>query len=437
MKSNIQKFPNGLTIITYPTKVKHMFFFQLIVKAGTLQQRHDHIGYAHFLEHLMSFYPSEKYPDALYNQNKINELGIDMNAWTDDDNCGYYMMGLESHSEFMLDLLFNVLYKPLWKTENVQALDSIFEQERGAVIRELSNYIDDPWYAMNTQMHEILYRGTNMEKSIKTERENVKRLNIKTFSQFYDTFYKPENMVLSIITNNSSIKLLKTIKTNYNDFLNQPKSKSTKIVMPVPKPLSPNVYFNHSPKTDEYRIVFIIRLPKFTFFDLKEAIILDMISSILTKGLSSRLYTELRSRLGAVYNVTSEINLDHRCGEYSYFCIETKTQELFVKRVIETIEANLNAFYEPTEEEIHQIQNETELQFRDKQGSTTFKKEFEECNEYLTWNQKCITLEQKYKMRKQILKQLHNVLIPFVNQYFRHNYYVFYSGKKRMVRYSF
>lgn len=433
------KFPNGLTVLTYPTQVKSLFFFQLVVKAGVLQQKSKHIGYAHFFEHLMSFYPSEKYPDSLVNQNKINELGIEMNAWTDDDNCGYYMCGLEEHKNYMIDLLFNVLWRPLWKSDNTEPLNEVFEQERGAVLRELSKYIDDPWYEMNTQMAEVMYNKTNMACSVKDELKNVKdpkRLNMKTFSEFYDEFYKPDFMTLSIVTSNSSNKVLRELRTKYSEYLNQPHKTKYKITMPIPKPKEEKIYFIPSKSTEEYRIVSVIRLPKFTFFDLEAATVLDMISTILTGGLSSRLYRVLRSELGAVYNVTSEINLDYRCGEYSYFWIETMTNQKCVKRVIDEIKKHLKQFHRPTQEEYEQIRNQIELKYKETKESVTFKKSFEECNDYQLWDHKCVSTEEFHKLQLKILneeKTNHNIIQRFVNENLANNFYIFYSGKKRLI----
>lgn len=434
-------FENGLTVLTYPTEVKSLFFFQLVVKAGVLQQNPKHIGYAHFFEHLMSFYPSEKYPDSLANQNKINELGIEMNAWTDDDNCGYYMCGLEEHKDYMLDLLFNVLWRPLWKSNNTEPLNEVFEQERGAVLRELAKYIDDPWYDMNTQMTGVLYNKTNMACSVKDELKNVKdpkRLNMKTFSEFYDEFYKPDFMTLSIITSTSSNKILKQLRTRYSEYLNfkQVGGSSGKIIIPTPKPKPEKVYFMSSKMTEEYRIVTVIRLPKFTFFDLEASIVLDMISTILTGGLSSRLYRVLRSELGAVYNVTSELNLDYRCGEYSYFWIETMTNQKCVKRVIQEIEKHLKQFHQPTREEYEQIKNQIELKYKETTESTTFKKSFEECNDYQLWGQKCVTEDEFHTKQLKILneeKKNHNIIQRFVNENLANDIYIFYSGKKRLI----
>ena len=179
MKPTSYIFPNKMKLVVYPVDFDDIFYFELVVKAGVIHQNPKHLGFAHFLEHLMSFYPSKMYPNSLENQDKINELGIEMNAYTADDTCGYYMLGLQTHSKWMLDILFNALIEPLWD-------ETIFEQERGAVLRELSKYIDDPWYNLDTLIAEVLYKNTNLASSVKKDIDNIKnKLTIKNFKKFH------------------------------------------------------------------------------------------------------------------------------------------------------------------------------------------------------------------------------------------------------------
>jgi predicted Zn-dependent peptidase len=447
-----KKFPNGLTVIIYKSPYKTstapLFYFEMIIKAGIIQQKPEHIGYAHFLEHLLSFYSSGKYPDALQNQDTLRKFGIEMNAWTSYNTCGYYMYGLEKFSECMLDLLFNAISDPIWNEKNKTKinpntkklyLDEIFEQERNAVIRELSKLLDDPWYKMNTDMNDVLYKGTNMEFTVKQELENVKnvnKLNAATFKEFYKQFYKPSYLTLSIVANGDPKKLIAYLGRKYSSYLmSSPKQSIPKIKMPIPNPKPDNsVYFSKVTGNGEYKITFIFRLSNLTYFDNKSETlaIFEMISALLTGSLSSRLYKTLRSEMGAVYNVSSEINLDRRCGEYSYFSIDTMTSQQQCKNVVNAVVNHIDNFLPVRSDELENLKNRDYVYYSDLKQSKTFKKIFDEYNEFYLWEKSPITTDKELKLKSKILNSSPDLIKEYVDKYLKNNYYIFYSGKSKL-----
>jgi len=421
----VKEFPNKMKLIVYPVEYNNIFYFELVVKAGVIHQNPKHLGFAHFLEHLMSFYPSKVYPNSLENQDKINELGIQMNAYTADDTCGYYMLGLESYSKWMLDMLFNTLINPVWD-------EKIFEQERGAVCRELMKYIDDPWYELDTLMAKTLYKNTNLACSVKKELNNVKnKLTINNFKEFHKSFYHPEYMVLSIISNQNPNTIYKYLLKKYSNYLNVNPYNGP---LHTPKITLPSFNNNkiHFIKSDnnEYKIVFYFPL-LFTCFQIPERYYLESVSTILTGGLSNRLYKLLRSKLGAVYNVDSSVNLDPRIPELSHFCIETMTNEKYVKDVINTIKDVIEQFKQITQKEWDQIMNELDLNYNETKQSKSFKDSYEEFNDYILWESyPIVTFDDNYKYHKNITPQQ---VEQFVNDFLKNKYIIFYSGSKKIV----
>jgi len=445
---NVKILNNGLTLVHVENVCKDIFRIELVLRAGTLQQTSKEVGFAHLIEHLMSFYPSllrkDKkeylesgnlhspytgsdgkiyYPNSTDNQQNINELGINMNAWTSDHTCGYWMEGLDDYSGQMVDWLFKNLLHPFLDKK-------VFKQEKNAVLRELSGYIDDIWYNFNMMLQYVLFKDTNMEYTIEYEKQNVKDCaNIKNIFSFRKKWYKPEYITIIITSklqgNNIKEKtefreeLFKYIEeTYYPETARKPKVNPVyKLNIPNPKysflngkfsfggvrmyyipgqqtkqqqtkqqqtkqqqtkqqqtkqqqqtksnDLTNYRFFYIKPRSDtkQYKISLLFPV---TFDPFDDRIFtVDYLTLILTEGLGSRLYYALRTILGAVYNVKASCFLDPLNSNYSYFSIDTECSGENIIKLIDYIllELQMLSFFPKTVEEY--ITKREQKQYKD------------------------------------------------------------------------
>lgn len=456
------EFPNGMTFAYYRVPYQHLFRVELFLRAGAIHQKNGeyfkkkfpkitelhefgNLGYAHFLEHLISFYPSKKYKDSLENQRELSARGINMNAWTDDDNCGYWMAGVgQDNLDFVLDLMVNNLMEPEWGNKDV------FDSEKSAVERELSGHLNDPMYNLTTMMSRILLRDTMLEYSTKAELDSVYKIEPENFATFFREFYHPENMILSIIGNDDPKRVFNNLIKTYPGYFNK-KKNNKRVSLELPRPIleTPNGanYFVVS-NNEEYKIVYHIPLEGVTFFDDRRYI-LEYIPVILTGTLSSRLYKELRSDLGAVYNVHAELNLDPRDSTYSYFSIETMTNKDKVLDVFNTIEKHLRNFGSVSDEEITTCRLKTDGQYYGMVQSKRFSDAFDFYNKFVVWAKpegeptqrtRDVTVTLK-DIKKQSIKTEYEKTIRVTNreiqnaaiELFSKPIFRFYSGKEHVL----
>lgn len=422
----INTFKNGMKFACYKVPYEGLFRVELFLRAGAIHQKKNNLGYAHFLEHLISFYPSRVYNDSLENQQKLSDLGINMNAWTDDDNCGYWLAGIDDHREFVLDLMINNLMEPEWGNKEV------FKNEKQAVERELSGHLNDPWYNLDTALSRILYKETMLEYSTKAELESVKKMNEKNFSAFFETFYHPENMVLTITGNYDGDLLFETLRKTYSKYFDK-KEGQKKLPMKLPEPKVDTKITKYYVKSDneEYKLVYYIPLPDILFFDDKRYI-LEYVPFILTGTLSSRLYKVLRSKEGAVYNVHAELDLDPRDSTYSYFTIDTQTDEKHLKQVYEKINDIIFNFKDVSESEMTMCKLKTDGQYFNISQSKKFSDAYDFYNKYVVWEQeiKDNNLDTEYQKSKEITKKQ---VTDISKELFKRPIYIFYSGKENKL----
>ena len=104
---SIYTLDNGLVINHINTKCKGMFRMEIIVRAGSNDETKEQIGFAHFIEHLMSFFPCDVdgWRDSVRNQHEFTSRSIQLNAWTEPNTVGYYMNGLEQYSNLIINII--------------------------------------------------------------------------------------------------------------------------------------------------------------------------------------------------------------------------------------------------------------------------------------------------------------------------------------------
>lgn len=364
-----KKLKNGLILNHIKSDFPGIFRVELIVRVGTLCEKPNEIGFAHFIEHLMSFFPSKKYPDSIYNQRKLNSKGIEINAWTDPNTVGYYMYGNEKYKDYMIDMIMENYKSPV--------LDSkVFEQERNAVIAELSNIINSGEYELEQLSDYIMYTDTNLAFTIEQELDNVKKnATLDNIMSFRDRYYEPEYISIIIssdMSDSNANKFLTFIEKKW--FQKQPETQKTpknykkssfgrKITYIPPQITNNIVIYNtlepnqqeevqeklkcpevlpksgiiHIPTHIEDDISLLFRFPiNIDYFD-DDKVYIDALSSILSRGLSSRLYYALRTTLGAVYNVSASAYYDEVNKRFSHFDITTVTKKGKVKNVFDYI----------------------------------------------------------------------------------------------------
>lgn len=368
---------NGIVISHIKSNFPGIFRMELIIRAGALDEKKDELGFAHLIEHLMSFFPSKKNRDSVANQNVINSKSISLNAWTEPNTVGYFMSGLDKYSLFITEMMLENYLNPVLDKK-------IFEQEKNAVAAELSSLINSSNYPMDQVIDFVRFRDTNLSYTILDEKENVmKNATLDNIMSFRNRLYRPEytniiiasdressqaNSFIDYIINTwfSDYKGEKVTPVNYGDSKLLFGSNITYI--PDLSPPGPtynitNIYNtlqSDIPNTDtpkdfkcldkiptsgifyipsyDYETVCIeFHFPlEIDYFD-DRIFIVEALENVLSNGLGSRLYNSLRTKLGAVYHVGANSHIDPRCKNMSTLVVSTETTSDKIKDVFDYI----------------------------------------------------------------------------------------------------
>ncbi|MCF7688007.1 MAG: insulinase family protein [Cephaloticoccus sp.] len=187
--------PNGIRYVIYPNQEPQgRASLRLLVLAGSLMENEDQRGLAHFLEH-MAFNGSTHYPPGTmveFFQRMGMSFGGDTNAMTSFDRT-QYLLELSHADETTL-------------TEGVQVLGDYadglllllpeIDKERGIIMSE-KRARDSVAFRTFVARFEFMLGDTLLPKRLPIGvPEVIEKAPRDRFTEFWDTWYRPENLVI-------------------------------------------------------------------------------------------------------------------------------------------------------------------------------------------------------------------------------------------------
>ncbi|MDQ3552321.1 MAG: insulinase family protein [Bacteroidota bacterium] len=251
----------------------------LFYKVGSRNEHPGITGLSHFFEHMM-FNGAKKYGPKQFDQ-VMEYNGGSNNAYTTPDVTVYTNWFPTSATEVIFDL----------EADRISSLsiDSLMvESERGVVLSEKSTGLENsPWRLLGENLQATAFQQGPYHWPVIGYDEDIKNWSIKDLEYYFRTYYAPNNAVV-VMSGNIKYDDVKKLAEKYLD--------------PIPAQPAPNqVHLKESPQKGERRIVvqkqvatpylaIAYHVPETKHSDYYA---LDILSSILSRGRSSRLYSSI------------------------------------------------------------------------------------------------------------------------------------------------
>jgi predicted Zn-dependent peptidase len=190
--------------------------------------------------------------------------------------------------------------EPLFKDEEI-------EKERGVILQEISMYEDEPRRKVLDIMENVLYGDHPLGRDIAGTKETVNNIKRTDIIKYESDNYLSKNMVVIVAGNIDKKTAFKKIKNVFS-----------RIRKGANKPFQRIKIFQKSPqikiiKKDSDQTHFALAFRGYDMFDEKKYI-LNLLSVVLGGNMSSRLFTEIREKLGFAYYVYSWGDQYNDCG---------------------------------------------------------------------------------------------------------------------------
>ena len=306
-------YPNGLKLVyqRIPQKVSQpLTAISVFCKVGSNNEPKPLHGVSHLIEHMM-FKGTENISDTKGIAKIFDSVGAYFNAYTDKNVTCYTV---KTDSEY-IDKIFETLTDMLC---NSKFEEKEFEREKKVVVEEIDRAKDNTGRYINDKIYTLLFKGDRLENPIGSVPEIILKYKYSTSKEYFDNFYKPDNMVISICSDKPFEDIKALIEKTY-------------LITKQTTPFKNNDYQYEGTleKQTDMRIKTLNRKLEqshiafgFRTCDLydPDTYILDIIRIVIAGNMSSRLFINLREKNGLTYNVSVDKSEYETSG---MFCILT------------------------------------------------------------------------------------------------------------------
>jgi len=266
----------------------------IMFRVGSRYEPDAIAGISHFLEH-MFFKGSARYAGAKEIAEAIEGVGGVLNAATDKELTLYWARVPENKAELAVDVLGDMLFAP--------RLDPVeLEKERLVVLEELRMYKDTPQEYVHSLFEQITWPNHPLGRDTVGTEASIRRLKRDDLLRYLEDHYLLKNLVVTIagpITHQAALGLVEPrLKARGNG------APAPSFDPPGPNGNQPRVLVKPK-KTEQAHLCLGVHAP--SYMD-KDRITIDILNTVLGEGMSSRLFLEVREKLGLAYDVHSFVN---------------------------------------------------------------------------------------------------------------------------------
>ncbi|MFE3849056.1 M16 family metallopeptidase [Flavobacterium sp. LB3P45] len=321
----------------------------LFYKVGSRNEYQGITGLSHFFEHMM-FNGAKKYGPKLFDRTMEFNGGAN-NAYTTENVTVYTDWFPASASEIIFDI----------EADRISSLSidpKMVESERGVVLSERRTGLENsPWRLLSQSVQATAFQEHPYHWPVIGYEDDMKNWTQQDLERYFKTYYAPNNCVVVV---SGAIKL------------DQVKRLAEKYLEPIPaQPTPPVVHIVEPAQTGERRIT--VKKEVATPYLMiayhtpesknEDYYALNILSSVLSSGKSSRLYTALVDKQQLATQVSSDFGDSFDPNLFNFYAVANKNinetdLENAIYAEIEKIKTN-----GISETELQKIKNQKLMEF--------------------------------------------------------------------------
>lgn len=314
---------NGLRVLTVPMPHTQSVTLGFYVATGSRYERKEVSGLSHFLEHLL-FKGSQNYPTAKDIFGAVERLGGVLNGWTDMEATAYWVKVPADQQEKALLVLADLVFRPLFDREEL-------EKERQVVEEEIARRNDHPEELAFELLGETLWPNQALGRPVLGNGKSLKAVDRERMSTYWRRQYAADNIIFGAAGAVSDKLLAELLERELPKIVLRAELSWEKAVEKQAKPRLALL----TKKTDQANLCLgFPSLPN----RHPQRFVLELLSAVLGEGASSRLFQNIRERLGLAYSVGADAAFLRDTGETVVHAgLNTAKLDLAVKEILKEI----------------------------------------------------------------------------------------------------
>jgi predicted Zn-dependent peptidase len=301
MTFNSSKLKNGLTILTYNMSNVNSVAINVIVNVGSRYEQSSEIGISHFLEHMA--FKGTTTRSAKQIAEEFDSIGGHFNAYTSHEQTVYYSKILNENCYKALEILADIIQNSVFSKEEIA-------KEYQVILQEIAHVQDNPDELIHEKFYSSAYENQALGRSILGTHDSLAKFDREHFSNYVDKHYNAENIYLSVAGNISHEQVVEFAKKLFCSLKNKQNSHFEKV----------RYTGGHSFITkDLEQTTLVLGFESVPYFNIQQLYHTQVLSLTLGSGMSSRLFQQIREKLGLAYSIGSYNNSYYDSGIFGIY----------------------------------------------------------------------------------------------------------------------
>jgi predicted Zn-dependent peptidase len=286
MSTDVTTLPNGLRVVSEAMPSVETASIGVWVDVGARDERAEINGASHMLEHMAFKGTARRSAQAIAEE--VEAVGGHLNAYTSREQTAYYVKVMKEDVPLALDILADILQHSAFDADELA-------RERQVVIQEIAQAHDTPDDIVFDCFQEIAYPDQPMGRTILGPAEIVEKLDRRVLAGYMAEHYAAPQMVVVGAGRFEHDRLVELAAQAFD-------------ALPAPRALKrePARYGGgDNRRARELEQLHLILGFDGVAFDHPDFSTLQVYSTLLGGGMSSRLFQEIREKRGLAYSVFS------------------------------------------------------------------------------------------------------------------------------------
>jgi predicted Zn-dependent peptidase len=251
-------------------------------------------------------------------------LGGTLNAGTDKEMTVYWCKVAQPHFLQALDVLADMLLHSKFDSQDI-------EKERQVIMEEISMSHDSPSQRVSLLIDELLWPAHPLGRDIAGSRPSVTNITQKDMLSYLAAHYLPAGTVVSVAANIGHQEVVNAVGQVMGGWSRRKRRPGYAALREQP------VERMRVETRDIEQAHLCLALPGLSLFHPKR-FTLDLLNVILGEGMSSRLFCEIRDRLGLAYSIYSFVEHFLDSGSITVYAgVEPKNLPVAIQAILEQL----------------------------------------------------------------------------------------------------
>lgn len=315
-----EQLPNGLTVLFVERHELPIVMATLLVKASPLQENADKAGTAYITSKMLAEGTATRKATDI--NREIEFVGASLDASTNNDYTTVSLSVLKKDVDKGFDLFSDIVLHPSFPADELA-------RNKDLLKGSLKQKEEDPSFVAGKEFAKDIFGDSPYGRLVEGNVQSISAIESNDVLNFYESFYRPENAVLTVVGDLSREELDKLLNRSFAFWKTKGAANGAMVSMKLPDALrGPRVEVIEKDVTQANILFGYVGIAR----DNPDYYAVQVMNYIFGGGgFSSRLMKVIRDEMGLTYSINSFFAATKYPGRFE---IEVQTKNESAGRVI-------------------------------------------------------------------------------------------------------